>query len=231
MKYIPKHAQVKKRNFFVANFSRIVTTFLIAAGLAIGFPQPHTQAIDFESKSAVVRPTTKPEVVYTPAVKETNTISLTSPTYGAPKFKAEAKPTPIRTKTPSSTSRPRSNFSQLERRFASSGSILDIAASLAGIYYVYGGTTTAGFDCSGFTQYVYAKVGIHIPRVAEDQRRAARPVSKPALGDLVFFGIPSGHVGIYAGNGMMWDSPRTGKAIALREIYTGSGYVTYGTYR
>lgn len=104
--------------------------------------------------------------------------------------------------------------------------VLAIAASLAGIYYIYGGTTTAGFDCSGFTQYVYRKVGVSLPRVAEDQRRFARPVSSPRPGDLVFFGIPAGHVGIYAGNHKMWDSPRTGKAIALREIWSSN--VTYG---
>ncbi len=90
------------------------------------------------------------------------------------------------------------------------GSLLSIAASLAGIYYVYGGTTTAGFDCSGYTQYVFGKVGISLPRTAEDQRQATTPVSDPQPGDLVFFGSPAHHVGIYAGNGMMWDSEQTG---------------------
>ncbi|MBE3073377.1 MAG: C40 family peptidase, partial [Actinobacteria bacterium] len=53
-----------------------------------------------------------------------------------------------------------------------SSGVLGIAASLAGIYYIYGGTTTAGFDCSGFTQYVFDKVGISLPRTAEQQRQA-----------------------------------------------------------
>ena len=91
-----------------------------------------------------------------------------------------------------------------------SGSLLGIAASLAGIYYVYGGTTTAGFDCSGYTQYVFAKVGISLPRTTEEQRKATTPVTNPQPGDLVFFGSPAHHVGIYAGNGMMWDSEQTG---------------------
>ena len=51
-----------------------------------------------------------------------------------------------------------------------SGGVLGIAASLAGIWYVYGGTTPAGFDCSGFTGYVFAKIGISLPRTAEAQR-------------------------------------------------------------
>ncbi|MEP7193689.1 MAG: C40 family peptidase [Actinomycetota bacterium] len=104
----------------------------------------------------------------------------------------------------------------------SSSGVLGVAASLAGIYYIYGGTTTAGFDCSGFTQFVFAKVGISLPRTAEQQRQAVQPVTDPRPGDLVFFGSPAHHVGIYAGNGMMWDSPQTGSAIALRAIWSSS---------
>jgi cell wall-associated NlpC family hydrolase len=51
-------------------------------------------------------------------------------------------------------------------------------------------------------------------------------VSNPQPGDLVFFGSPAGHVGIYAGNGMMWDSPHTGTAIGLHKIWSSSA--TYG---
>lgn len=106
--------------------------------------------------------------------------------------------------------------------------IMGVAASLAGIYYIYGGTTTAGFDCSGYTQYVFAKVGITIPRTSQQQQAAATAVSNPQPGDLVFFGSPAGHVGIYAGNGMMWDSPHTGAAISLRTVYGSSA--TYGRF-
>jgi len=107
-----------------------------------------------------------------------------------------------------------------------SAGVIGIAASLAGIPYVYGGTTTSGFDCSGFTQYVFARAGMSLPRTAEEQRQATTPVSTPAVGDLVFFGVPAYHVGIYAGNGMMWDSPTTGKSVALRSIFSGSA--SYG---
>jgi peptidoglycan DL-endopeptidase CwlO len=109
---------------------------------------------------------------------------------------------------------------------SNAGGVLGIAASLAGIYYIYGGTTTAGFDCSGYTQYVFGKVGISLPRTAEQQRQAVTPVTNPQPGDLVFFGAPAYHMGIYAGNGKMWDSPRTGKAIALRDIWSSTP--TYG---
>jgi peptidoglycan DL-endopeptidase CwlO len=106
--------------------------------------------------------------------------------------------------------------------------VLGVAATLAGIPYRFGGTTRAGFDCSGFTQYVFRQVGVSLPRVAEAQRQRATRVSRANAqpGDLVFFGAPASHMGIYAGNGMMWDSPRTGKVISKRAIYSSN--VTFG---
>jgi cell wall-associated NlpC family hydrolase len=108
----------------------------------------------------------------------------------------------------------------------STGGVIGIAASLAGIPYVYGGTTTAGFDCSGYTQYVVAKLGINLPRTAQDQQQAVTAVSNPQPGDLVFFGVPAYHVGIYAGNNMMWNSPHSGAVVALQSIWSST--VTYG---
>jgi len=142
---------------------------------------------------------------------------------GVVKPKPVAAPVPQRAVVDVSRSSTRAAISPVA---ASTGGVLSIAASLAGIYYVYGGTTTAGFDCSGYTQYVFAKLGINIPRTAEEQRQAVTAVSNPQPGDLVFFGSPAYHVGIYAGNGMMWDSPHTGAAIALRAVWSSSP--TYG---
>ena len=96
-----------------------------------------------------------------------------------------------------------------------SAGVLGIAASLAGIHYVYGGSTPAGFDCSGYTQYVFGMAGITLPRTAEEQRQATTPVTNPQPGDLVFFGSPAHHVGIYAGDGMMWDAEQTGVPVML----------------
>jgi cell wall-associated NlpC family hydrolase len=108
------------------------------------------------------------------------------------------------------------------------GSVLDIAAAYSGIPYLYGGTTPAGFDCSGFTQFVFGQAGISLPRTATAQLFATTRVSDPQPGDLVFFGDGSYayHVGIYAGNGMMYDSPRSGKLSGLRAIWSSN--VIYG---
>ncbi|WP_368503216.1 peptidoglycan-binding protein [Alkalihalophilus sp. As8PL] len=81
--------------------------------------------------------------------------------------------------------------------------LVSFARTLTGTPYRFGGTTTSGFDCSGFTQYVFRNQGISIPRTAAQQWNAGTSVSNPQVGDLVFFETyksgPS-HNGIYIGN-------------------------------
>jgi len=150
-----------------------------------------------------------------------------SPAFGDIGFKGVNKPKPkpvVRTPTVSSSrSATRAPLSARTPQFSG---LLGIAASFEGTPYLYGGTTPSGFDCSGYTQYVFNKVGISLPRTAEEQRQYATPVSNPQPGDLVFFGAPAHHMGIYAGNGMMWDSPHTGSYVGYRAIYSSG--VTYG---
>lgn len=98
--------------------------------------------------------------------------------------------------------------------------IIGIAQSLFGVPYVYGGTTPSGFDCSGFTSYVYRQAGISIPRTASAQAAASTPVSSPRPGDLVFFGSPIYHVGIYVSPGRMIDAQRPGTVIGNHSIWT-----------
>jgi cell wall-associated NlpC family hydrolase len=106
---------------------------------------------------------------------------------------------------------------------AKGASVLSIAARYVGTPYRYGGTTPRGFDCSGYTRYVFGKVGISLPRTANQQMNATTRIKRASArpGDLVFF-VSSGrayHVGIYAGNGMLYDSPRSGKSVSKRKIW------------
>lgn len=112
-------------------------------------------------------------------------------------------------------------------RTASSSSIVRIAQQYHGVPYVWGGTTPRGFDCSGFTQYVYRKAGINIPRTASAQQSAARRVYTPQPGDLVFSGFPAYHVSIYAGNGYEVSARMPGTVIVTKKIY---GYKSYGRF-
>jgi cell wall-associated NlpC family hydrolase len=79
------------------------------------------------------------------------------------------------------------------------------AMAFLGTPYVWGGTSPRGFDCSGFTQYVFAESGVRIPRTADIQWATGRPIAGyPEPGDLVFFQtyeVGASHVGIYLGNG------------------------------
>jgi cell wall-associated NlpC family hydrolase len=89
------------------------------------------------------------------------------------------------------------------------GKLIDYGRTLLGRHYNLGGATPGdGFDCSGFTKYVYVKaLGLRLPRTAREMAASGKPVyAKEDLiaGDLVFFnllGYDYSHVGIYIGNG------------------------------
>jgi cell wall-associated NlpC family hydrolase len=107
----------------------------------------------------------------------------------------------------------------------SASGIVGIAQSMFGVPYAYGGSSPSGFDCSGLTQWVYGHAGISIPRTASAQQSAATRVSSPAPGDLVFFGYPAYHVGIYVSPGRMIDAQRPGTTVGNHSIWTTpSGY-------
>ena len=100
-----------------------------------------------------------------------------------------------------------------------------VAANYAGTPYRWGGTTPRGFDCSGYTQFVYARLGIKIPRTSQAQFNSSRKVRKNVRpGDLVFFFRTTTrtvyHVGIYAGNNRIWHSPRPGSEVHKAKIWT-----------
>lgn len=93
-----------------------------------------------------------------------------------------------------------------KQRAADRAAVVAGAADQIGVPYVYGGTTPSGFDCSGFTRWVFEHAaGIDLPRTAAEQSELGASVSLDKLkpGDLLFWGSGSGvyHVGIYAGDG------------------------------
>lgn len=105
----------------------------------------------------------------------------------------------------------------------SSNYIIAYASNFLGTKYVWGGTSpNPGFDCSGFTQYVYRHFGISLDRTTYGQINDGQKVSKDQLqpGDLVFFGSSSNphHVGIYVGNGMYIHAPETGDVVKVSSL-------------
>lgn len=96
------------------------------------------------------------------------------------------------------------------------------ASKYLGVPYKWGGTDpSVGLDCSGLVQLTYKDLGISLPRGAADQARMGTPVASLAdaqPGDLVAFGTPVEHIGIYAGNGMMVVAPHTGAQVRYEKI-------------
>jgi peptidoglycan DL-endopeptidase CwlO len=107
-------------------------------------------------------------------------------------------------------------------------SIVRYAQRFVGVRYAYGGESPSGFDCSGFTRFVYAHFGIDLPHYSGGQFELGHAVSRGALepGDLVFFdGL--GHVGIYVGGGRFIHAPHTGTNVSIDSLsgWYGSRYV------
>lgn len=119
----------------------------------------------------------------------------------------------------------------VERMSASAAHVLEIAEQVAsGAYYAHGGSGPTGFDCSGFTSYVFSKVGISLPHSSSAQSGVATRVSSPQPGDLVFVynggGGSIGHVAIYAGNGYWWEASNPSTGVGLHRAWSSA--VSYG---
>jgi cell wall-associated NlpC family hydrolase len=109
---------------------------------------------------------------------------------------------------------------------ASSDAVVAYASNFLGVPYVWGGTSPSGFDCSGLVQYVYAHFGIDLPRTSQEQQTVGTAVSRDELqpGDLVFFGSPAYHVGIYVGGGQFINAPKTGDVVKIASLDNRSDF-------
>ncbi|MCM3743970.1 NlpC/P60 family protein [Sporosarcina luteola] len=113
-----------------------------------------------------------------------------------------------------------------------SNDVVQRATRMTGIPYRFGGTTTKGFDCSGFVQYVYKQSGKSVARDTLGQFAQSKKVSKPQPGDLVFFqntyrkGIS--HVGIYVGNNkFVHAGGKQSQVISLNNSYWKSKFHSF----
>jgi peptidoglycan DL-endopeptidase CwlO len=108
----------------------------------------------------------------------------------------------------------------------SSSAVVAYASNFIGTPYAWGGNGPDTFDCSGFTSYVFRHFGISLPRTASGQQGVGVSVAKSDLqpGDLVFFGSPAHHVGIYVGNGCYIHSPKTGDVVKISSLASRSDY-------
>ncbi|MBL0888011.1 C40 family peptidase [Myceligenerans indicum] len=94
---------------------------------------------------------------------------------------------------------------------------VNLAMELVGTPYVWGGSTpSSGLDCSGLITYVYGKLGISLPRTSSELHYAGTAVSNPQPGDIVW---TSGHVSLYAGNGMIVEAVQPGTPLRYTTMW------------
>ncbi len=121
---------------------------------------------------------------------------------------------------------------------ASSGNVVQVAQQYLGSRYVYGGSSPSGFDCSGFTSYVYKQCGVSLSRTSYAQANQGTAVDKSNLqaGDLLLFktnGASGGisHVGIYVGNGQFIHAANPSKGVVYDSINSGYYATNYAGAR
>ncbi|MCJ8505178.1 NlpC/P60 family protein [Kocuria flava] len=196
------------------------TTIAAAAGAAVLGSVAPAQAY-----AEVPAASTGAGAVYaTPA--SSSLAAQTSYTYEAPAATPAPAPAPA---APSAGLAVQSNDTVEIASTASSGGIVGTAMQGLGSGYVYGGTAFGAWDCSGFTQWVFAQQGVDLPRTTWSQFAASTPVASPQPGDLVSQN-GGAHVGIYIGGGKMISAlnPTQGTQIHSVNAMPVDGYYRVG---
>jgi peptidoglycan DL-endopeptidase CwlO len=110
------------------------------------------------------------------------------------------------------------------------GAAIAAAQSVLGTPYRWAGAGPGGFDCSGLTMWAWSHAGVGLPHSSGAQYGATQrvPIDQLQPGDLVFFGSPIHHVGLYIGGGQMIHAPHTGDVVRVASIYSGGGNLVGG---
>lgn len=217
---------VGRRTAVVVGTSGLVVSMLgSSASAATGGDAGALPAVDTAALTASARAVLNTSPVVTAPVDAAWTFD--APVVTAEKPAPPPKPVRASTTTSRSTARAAATTTTTQATNApipqsvAGNAVLEIAARYVGAPYRSGGTTPDGFDCSGFTSYVYAQLGITLPRTSSGQKAAGTIVSRADAqpGDLIW---SPGHISIYAGGNEQIDSPRPGKTVQFRPIWQSS---------
>ena len=193
--------------------------------------QPTIQNSATETQPTAVAVNSPPATANNPSISALAEQRQASQTRQTQISRSISTPTPSRSiSTPSKSSY--KSPANLTSQTSKASAIIATGKQYIGVPYRYGGTTPAGFDCSGFVQYVFSKNGIGLPRVSRDQFQVGSSVSFSNLqpGDLVFFSLAKNgvvdHEGIYVGNNQFLNAASSrGVTIYSLGSYWQSAYV------
>jgi peptidoglycan DL-endopeptidase CwlO len=216
-------ATVGRRTVVVAASSGLlVTMFGSPAGAATAGTAGSLPSVDTESLTASARAVLATAPVVTSPVdaewsSDAPAVTAVAPAPVTRAAAAKAARSAARAAAPASVVRAAVANNPAPQSVAGNA-VLEIAARYVGTPYVYGGSTPAGFDCSGFVAYVYAQLGISLPHSDTGIKASGTIISRADAqpGDLIW---SPGHISIYAGGNDQIDSPRPGKSVQFRSIW------------
>jgi len=217
---------VGRRTAVVAASSGLVVSMLGSPASAAAGEAGSLPAVDTAALTASARAVLDTAPVVTSPVEATWTVDIPAVTAETP----PPPPAPVKAKgKAASRSAVRAAAATTDAAPASAAvpqsvagnAVLEIAARYVGTPYVSGGSTPAGFDCSGFVSYVYAQLGVSLPRTSSGIKAAGTVISRADAQPADPIWSP-GHISICAGGNEQIDSPRPGKTIQFRAIWQSS---------